>query len=204
MSVAHPSSSHSSPYASSVSSSAAPHSSHVHLPPLHGVNLPSTDNIPMTAPFTVPYTALSSGSPAASASTAGMSPATPVVVRAPTDGMAAKMVAGGLSCMLISALLNPMDVVKIRLQTQNQLSSGVSSGTPIAVEHSLPTSAGRAAATLLAQPVPSTQSGSPLHLSMYADSKYKGMTNGLLTIYREEGYARGLMRGSAALLADPQ
>ena len=159
----------------------------------------------MTAPSAGDETADAGAVSVSGSSSAVPASAPPLILTpSPTDGMAAKMAAGGLSCMLISALLNPMDVVKIRLQTQNQLSSGVSSGTPIAVEHSLPTSAGRAAATLLAQPVPSTQSGSPLHLSMYADSKYKGMTNGLLTIYREEGYARGLMRGSAALLADPQ
>lgn len=39
------------------------------------------------------------------------------------DKTGAKLLAGGLSCMMISALLNPMDVIKIRLQTQNQLKS---------------------------------------------------------------------------------
>ena len=115
------------------------------------------------------------------------------LVRAPSDGLLAKMVAGGLSCMLISSLLNPMDVVKIRLQTQNQLNAG-----PATVGHShslLP------AASLAQQQaaVHSSHRASPLHLSMYADSKYKGMTDGLLTIYREESYGRGLMRGSVRL-----
>ena len=35
-----------------------------------------------------------------------------------TVGIWPKLVAGGLSCMLISAILNPMDVIKVRLQTQ--------------------------------------------------------------------------------------
>ena len=35
-----------------------------------------------------------------------------------TTGIAPKLVAGGLSCMLISGILNPMDVIKVRLQTQ--------------------------------------------------------------------------------------
>eukprot|EP01114_Cavostelium_apophysatum_P002865 TRINITY_DN12562_c0_g1_i1.p1 TRINITY_DN12562_c0_g1~~TRINITY_DN12562_c0_g1_i1.p1 ORF type:complete len:307 (-),score=35.96 TRINITY_DN12562_c0_g1_i1:12-932(-) len=34
-----------------------------------------------------------------------------------------KLVAGGVSCMIISAALNPMDVIKVRLQLQNQLKS---------------------------------------------------------------------------------
>lgn len=34
-----------------------------------------------------------------------------------------KFAAGGLACMLMSAVLNPMDVVKVRLQLQNQLQS---------------------------------------------------------------------------------
>ena len=144
----------------------------------------------MTAPFTVPYTQLASPAPGAASA----------VVRAPSDGMAAKMVAGGLSCMLISAILNPMDVVKIKLQTQNQLGSVASIGT---IQPAPAVAAALAAApakppvsTTLVHTVSSAHSASPLHLSMYADSKYKGMTNGLLTIYKEEGYARGLMRGS--------
>lgn len=32
-----------------------------------------------------------------------------------------KLVAGGVSCAIVSAVLNPMDVVKVRLQTQSQL-----------------------------------------------------------------------------------
>jgi len=32
-----------------------------------------------------------------------------------------KFMAGGLSCMTISAILNPMDVIKVRLQLQNQM-----------------------------------------------------------------------------------
>lgn len=35
-----------------------------------------------------------------------------------TTGIAPKLVAGGLSCMLISGILSPMDVIKVRLQTQ--------------------------------------------------------------------------------------
>jgi hypothetical protein len=34
----------------------------------------------------------------------------------------ARFVAGGVSCMILSAVLNPMDVIKVRLQLQNQLS----------------------------------------------------------------------------------
>ena len=38
------------------------------------------------------------------------------------DGkLAAKLAAGGLSCMIVSSVLNPMDVIKIALQIQNQL-----------------------------------------------------------------------------------
>eukprot|EP01117_Protostelium_nocturnum_P008604 TRINITY_DN3087_c0_g1_i1.p1 TRINITY_DN3087_c0_g1~~TRINITY_DN3087_c0_g1_i1.p1 ORF type:complete len:364 (-),score=76.74 TRINITY_DN3087_c0_g1_i1:13-1104(-) len=40
-----------------------------------------------------------------------------------SEGTLAKLVAGGLSCMILSLALNPMDVIKVRLQTQNQLST---------------------------------------------------------------------------------
>ena len=118
----------------------------------------------------------------------------PPLIRSPSEGLAAKMAAGGLSCMCINTLFNPMDVVKIRLQTQNQLLLVSHSHAPI--EPLLST----ARTAILAPAAASTHSASPLHRtnSMYAEGKYKGMTHGLLTIYREEGYARGLMRGSVS------
>ena len=202
MSLSHSTFPSSSPSRSAPSvppASASTSPSHVHLPPLHGVTLPSSDAIPMTAPFTVPYTLPASTTPSA-ASTFTSTP--PSAVRAPSDGMAAKMAAGGLSCMIISALLNPMDVVKIRLQTQNQLGSTATLAPSTTVSAFAPSSkpvfsSVSGTSGLTTHSASSTHRASPLHLSMYADSKYKGMTHGLLTIYREEGYARGLMRGSA-------
>jgi hypothetical protein len=44
------------------------------------------------------------------------------------DNIVAKLAAGGLSCMAASAILNPMDVIKVRLQTQNQLQAKVGKG----------------------------------------------------------------------------
>ena len=38
-----------------------------------------------------------------------------------TTGVGPKLVAGGLSCMLISGILNFTDVIKVRLQTQNPI-----------------------------------------------------------------------------------
>ena len=36
-----------------------------------------------------------------------------------TNGLGPKLLAGGVSCMIISGILNPMDVIKVRLQTQS-------------------------------------------------------------------------------------
>ena len=178
--------------------SPAPH--HHFLPPLHGVTIATSDTMPMTAPFTVPYNRDSGGEfttpslafPLPPSGSPLSSPPPP----SPSDGMAAKMAAGGLSCMLISAVFNPMDVVKIRLQTQNQLHSGTAAAASSAAGV---TATAAAPAVSLPAAARSPSAASPVALSMYADSKYKGMTHGLITIYREEGYCRGLMRGSAAL-----
>ena len=102
--------------------------------------------------------------------------------------------------MLISTLLNPMDVVKVRLQTQNQLGdAAIRSQRTAGHVHAtvaLPSQPAVAASAVLhALSAPSTPS-SPLASSLYAGGKYSGISNGLLTIYREEGYGRGLMRGS--------
>jgi hypothetical protein len=169
------------------------------LPPLHGVNIATSDTMPMTAPFTVPYNRdnrgeLSSPVPA-SLLPASASANTSLPPPSPADGMAAKMAAGGLSCMLISAVFNPMDVVKIRLQTQNQLQSTATTSASSAAGATGTTAA--AAPVRLSAAPRSPSAASPVALSMYADSKYKGMTHGLITIYKEEGYCRGLMRGSA-------
>ena len=85
-----------------------------------------------------------------------------------------KLLAGGLSCMFISAVLNPMDVVKVVLQTQSQLKS---------IEHH-------------AHPV----SDFLLHpsRSLYANARYHGTWHALKSIYREQGYGRGLMKGITA------
>jgi len=37
------------------------------------------------------------------------------------DNLSVKLLAGGLSCMFISVILNPLDVIKVVLQTQSQL-----------------------------------------------------------------------------------
>jgi len=70
-----------------------------------------------------------------------------------TTGLGPKLVAGGLSCMLISGMLNPMDVIKVRLQTQR---------------------------------------------SMDGPPRYQGFAHAFKSIWREEGYRRGLMRGFTA------
>lgn len=49
----------------------------------------------------------------------------------PTDGLIAKLIAGGVSCMVISAVLNPMDVIKVRLQTQSQYTGFINTGLRI-------------------------------------------------------------------------
>jgi len=61
--------------------------------------------------------------------------------------------------MFISAVLNPMDVVKVRLQTQNQLSLKSQGGM------------------------------------YHADAEYTGFRQALVKIWRQEGFARGLMKG---------
>jgi hypothetical protein len=70
------------------------------------------------------------------------------------DGLAAKLVAGGLSCMFISAVLNPMDVVKVILQTQTTSAAGLNA--------------------------------------------YHGTWHALHSVYNEQGYRRGLMKGITA------
>eukprot|EP00002_Diphylleia_rotans_P032890 TRINITY_DN6944_c0_g1_i1.p1 TRINITY_DN6944_c0_g1~~TRINITY_DN6944_c0_g1_i1.p1 ORF type:complete len:290 (-),score=48.79 TRINITY_DN6944_c0_g1_i1:220-1011(-) len=42
----------------------------------------------------------------------------------PTSLILRQLAAGGIACMIGSAILNPMDVIKVRLQTQGQLSMG--------------------------------------------------------------------------------
>ena len=64
--------------------------------------------------------------------------------------------------MFISAVLNPLDVVKVALQTQSQLQTLVSSR------------------------------------SLYDNARYHGTWDALRSIYREEGYRRGLMKGITA------
>jgi hypothetical protein len=41
----------------------------------------------------------------------------------PSFAFLRELAAGGISCAIVSAIFNPMDVVKVRLQTQNQLAS---------------------------------------------------------------------------------
>ena len=87
------------------------------------------------------------------------------------EGLPAKLFAGGLSCMLISAILNPMDVVKVALQTQSQLKS---------LDHSV--------RDLLLHP----------SRSLYDHCRYHGTWDALKSIYLEQGYRRGLMKGITA------
>ena len=87
------------------------------------------------------------------------------------DGLPAKLVAGGLSCMFISAVLNPMDVVKVVLQSQSQLKS---------FEHSV--------REVLLHP----------SRSLYDHCRYHGTWDALKSIYLEQGYGRGLMKGITA------
>lgn len=81
------------------------------------------------------------------------------------DGLGAKMIAGGLSCCFISTIMNPMDVLKIRLQSQNQLTTQTTAPTGLSMKNSL-----------------------------YAGAKYTGTVQGLKLIASEEGF-RGMMRG---------
>ncbi|UJR24013.1 hypothetical protein I4U23_026978 [Adineta vaga] len=87
------------------------------------------------------------------------------------ENVGIKLLAGGISCMFISAVLNPMDVIKVVLQTQSQLK---------AIEHH-------------AHPV----SDFLLHpsRSLYANARYHGTWHALKSIYLEQGYGRGLMKG---------
>jgi hypothetical protein len=88
--------------------------------------------------------------------------------------LGAKLLAGGLSCMFISAVLNPMDVIKVVLQTQSQLKSLDNPTHPVS--------------DLILHP----------SRSLYGHSRYHGSWNAIKSIYNEEGYCRGLMKGITA------
>jgi solute carrier family 25 protein 14/30 len=92
------------------------------------------------------------------------------------DGLGAKLLAGGLSCMFISTVLNPLDVVKVVLQTQSQLKA-------------LDTH-------------PHIVGDVILHpsRSLYANARYHGSWDAAQSIYYEQGYGRGLMKGITASL----
>ena len=91
------------------------------------------------------------------------------------DGLGAKLLAGGLSCMLISAILNPMDVVKVALQTQNQLKPSATGSTAEMSD-------------LLLHPC----------RSLHDRGLYRGSWDAMKSIYLEQGYGRGLMKGITA------
>lgn len=42
--------------------------------------------------------------------------------------LARELGAGGISCAIVSSIFNPLDVTKVRLQTQSQLTQNPSSG----------------------------------------------------------------------------
>jgi len=90
------------------------------------------------------------------------------------NDLGVKLLAGGLSCMFISAILNPLDVVKVVLQTQSQLKSLDSHPHPI--------------------------SDVVLHpsRSLYANARYHGAWHAIQSIFQEQGYRRGLMKGITA------
>ena len=90
------------------------------------------------------------------------------------EALGVKLLAGGLSCMFISAVLNPMDVTKVVLQTQSALK-------PLDSHPHLTTD-------LLLHP----------SRSLYAHARYHGAWHAIRSIYREQGYARGLMKGITA------
>ena len=90
------------------------------------------------------------------------------------EGLGAKLLAGGLSCMFISAILNPMDVIKVVLQTQAQLKALDNQS------HSV--------SDLLLHP----------SRSLYAHARYHGAWHAAKSIYNEQGYGRGLMKGITA------
>lgn len=92
------------------------------------------------------------------------------------DNLGVKLMAGGLSCMFISAVLNPMDVIKVVLQTQSQLKSLDSHPHPVS--------------DLILHPT----------RSLYAHARYHGAWHATKSIYKEEGYSRGLMKGITASL----
>jgi len=90
------------------------------------------------------------------------------------DGLGAKLVAGGISCMFISAILNPMDVIKVALQTQSQLKALDNHPHPVS--------------DVLLHP----------SRSLYANARYHGAWHAAQSIYYEQGYGRGLMKGITA------
>lgn len=90
------------------------------------------------------------------------------------EDLGVKLLAGGLSCMLISAVLNPMDVVKVVLQTQSQLKLLDSHPHPVSDVILHPTR------------------------SLYAHARYHGAWHAATSIYYEQGYGRGLMKGITA------
>ena len=92
------------------------------------------------------------------------------------DGLGAKLLAGGLSCMFISTILNPMDVVKVVLQTQSQLKPLDNHPHPVS--------------DVILHP----------SRSLYANARYHGSWHAVQSIYYEEGYGRGLMKGITASL----
>jgi hypothetical protein len=90
------------------------------------------------------------------------------------DHLGVKLLAGGLSCMLISAILNPMDVIKVALQTQSQLKSLDNHPHPVS--------------EIILHP----------SRSLYGNSRYHGAWHAIQSIYNEQGYGRGLMKGITA------
>ncbi|CAF1161062.1 unnamed protein product [Rotaria sordida] len=92
------------------------------------------------------------------------------------DGLGAKLLAGGLSCMFISTILNPMDVIKVVLQTQSQLKA--------LDDHPHPVS------DLVLHP----------SRTLYPHARYHGAWHAAQSIYYEQGYGRGLMKGITASL----
>lgn len=90
------------------------------------------------------------------------------------DDLGVKLLAGGLSCMIISAVLNPMDVVKVVLQTQSQLKLLDSHPHPVS--------------DVILHP----------NLSLYSNARYHGALDAAKSIYYEQGYGRGLMKGITA------
>ncbi|CAF1553176.1 unnamed protein product [Adineta steineri] len=90
------------------------------------------------------------------------------------EDLGAKLLAGGLSCMFISAVLNPMDVIKVVLQTQSQLKALDNHPHPVS--------------DLFLHP----------SRSLYTHARYHGTWHAAKSIYYEEGYGRGLMKGITA------